>query len=164
MLLIDDLLLGGLRFVLDKLATVVDQEMNDESRLHQTLMEAQMRFEMGEITAEEFAGIEQTVIDRLREIRAAREGDAPSLTDEGVRIGSVEISGPDADVDVEMPGGAIDVGNAIDVDDAAVATTSAGARGPARRAKAGQSRAARTPGTRRASSKATPDGRRRTRS
>ena len=55
MLLIDDLLLGGLRFVLDKLATVVDQEMNDESRLHQTLMEAQMRFEMGEISAEEFA-------------------------------------------------------------------------------------------------------------
>ncbi len=103
MLLIDDLLLGGLRFVLDKLATVVDQEMNDESHLHQTLMEAQMRFEMGEITAEEFAGIERTVIDRLREIRAAREGDAPSLTDEGVRVTSVEISGPDADVDVEMP-------------------------------------------------------------
>jgi Gas vesicle protein G len=103
MLLIDDLLLGGLRFVLDKLATVVDQEMNDESHLHQTLMEAQMRFEMGEITAEEFAGIERTVIDRLREIRAAREGDAPSLTDEGVRIGSIEISGPDAEVDVEMP-------------------------------------------------------------
>jgi hypothetical protein len=71
MLLIDDLLLGGLRFVLDKLATVVDQEMNDESHLHQTLMEAQMRFEMGEITAEEFAGIERTVMDRLREIRAA---------------------------------------------------------------------------------------------
>jgi hypothetical protein len=103
MLLIDDLLLGGLRFVLDKLATVVDQEMNDESHLHQTLMEAQMRFEMGEITAEEFAGIERTVLDRLREIRAAREGDSPSLTDEGVRIGSIEISGPDADVDVEMP-------------------------------------------------------------
>lgn len=103
MLLIDDLLLGGLRFVLDKLATVVDQEMNDESHLHQTLMEAQMRFEMGEITAEEFAGIERTVIDRLREIRAAREGDAPSLTDDGVRIGSIEISGPDAEVDVEIP-------------------------------------------------------------
>ena len=94
MLLIDDLLFGGLRFVLDKLATVVDQEMNDESRLHQTLMEAQMRFEMGEISAEEFAGIERTVIDRLREIRAEREADAPALTDEGVRISSIEISGP----------------------------------------------------------------------
>jgi hypothetical protein len=103
MLLIDDLLFGGLRFVLDKLATVVDQEMNDETRLHQTLMEAQMRFEMGEISAEEFAGIERTVIDRLREIRADREADTPALTDEGVRVSSIEISGPDADVDVEMP-------------------------------------------------------------
>jgi hypothetical protein len=107
MLLIDDLLLGGLRFVLDKLATLVDQEMNDESRLHQTLMEAQMRFEMGEISAEELAGIERTVLDRLREIRAEREADTPALTDEGVRISSVEIAGPDSDVDVEMP--AIDI-------------------------------------------------------
>lgn len=103
MLLIDDLLFGGLSFVLDKLATVVDQELNDESRLHQTLMEAQMRFELGEIDTEEFAGIERTVIDRLRDIRAERDAGAPALTDEGVRISSIEISGPDADVDVEMP-------------------------------------------------------------
>jgi hypothetical protein len=103
MLLIDDLLLGGLRFVLDKLATVVDQEMNDESRLHQTLMEAQMRFEMGEIGADEFAGIERTVIARLREIRAERDAATPALTDEGVRISNIEIAGPDADVTVEMP-------------------------------------------------------------
>jgi hypothetical protein len=103
MLLIDDLLFGGLSFVLDKLATVVDQELNDESRLHQTLMEAQMRFELGEIDAEEFAGIERTVIDRLRDLRAERDAGAPALTDEGVRISSIEISGPDADVDVAMP-------------------------------------------------------------
>jgi hypothetical protein len=95
MFLLDDLLIGGLRFVLDKVATVVDQEMNDESHLHQTLLEAQMRLENGEISDEEFAGIERTVIDRLREIRAAREGDAPSLTDEDVRISSIEITGPD---------------------------------------------------------------------
>jgi hypothetical protein len=144
MLLIDDLLLGGLRFVLDKLATVVDQEMNDESHLHQTLMEAQMRFEMGEISAEEFAGIERTVIDRLREIRAAHEGDAPSLSDEGVRISSVEVSGPDAEVDVEMP--------AIDVEDPAAAprartdtaTAARASRGNStRRAKTSKARATR---------------------
>jgi hypothetical protein len=143
MLLIDDLLLGGLSFVLDKLATVVDQEMNDESHLHQTLMEAQMRFEMGEISAEEFAGIERTVIDRLRELRAAREGDAPSLTDEGVRLSSIEISGPDADVDVEMP--------AVDVEDPAEASGAATGAAPAaekpraasagKRAKPGPARA-----------------------
>jgi hypothetical protein len=143
MLLIDDLLFGGLRFVLDKLATVVDQEMNDESRLHQTLMEAQMRFEMGEITAEEFAGIERTVIDRLS---------------------SVEISGPDSDVDVEMP--AIDVEARTQSDSLAAghgrATRSAPRTGDgaARRAKSGGTRAARV---RDDSAKAGRDGRRRTR-
>jgi Gas vesicle protein G len=146
MLLIDDLLFSGLTFVLDKLATVVDQEMNDESRLHQTLMEAQMRFEMGEITADEFAGIERTVIDRLREIRAEREAGAPSLSDEGVRISSVEISGPDADVDVEMPvvdlEGPAAAANAAAAGDAIDASAkTARARGSANSAKPGQPRA-----------------------
>ena len=95
MLLIDDLLFGGPTFVLDKLATVVDQEMNDESHLHQTLLEAQLRLEAGEISDDEFTGIERTVIDRLREIRAAREAGAPSLTDDDVRITSIEVTGPD---------------------------------------------------------------------
>jgi hypothetical protein len=96
MFLIDDLLIGGLGFVFDKIATVVDQEMNDVSSLHRTLMEAQMRLEEGEISDAEFAAIEGSVIDRLRELRAAREGeDTPKMTDEGVRITGVEISGPD---------------------------------------------------------------------
>ena len=153
MLLIDDLLFGGLTFVLDKLATVVDQEMNDESRLHQTLMEAQMRFEMGEIDAEEFAGVERTVIDRLREIRAEREAGAPSLTEEGVRISSVEISGPDADVDVEMPASdiegpeiAVSAGTSTAAAKAVRAVSSAG------RTKAG---AARASGARRKPSRST---------
>jgi len=149
MLLIDDLLFSGLTFVLDKLATVVDQEMNDESRLHQTLMEAQMRFEMGEITAEEFAGIEQTVIDRLREIRAAREGDTPSLTDEGVRLSSVEISGPDAaEIDVEMP--AIDAGGSVASTSTPTGKKTASAKASSRagvtsRAKTSKARPARRP-------------------
>ncbi len=96
MFLIDDLLIGGLGFVFDKIATVVDQEMNDESSLHRTLMEAQMRLEEGEISEAEFAAIEADVIARLRELRAAREGeDTPSLTDEDVHITGIEISGPD---------------------------------------------------------------------
>jgi hypothetical protein len=143
MLLIDDLLFGGLTFVLDKLATVVDQEMNDESRLHQTLMEAQMRFEMGEIDAEEFAGVERVVIDRLREIRAERDAGAPSLTEEGVRITSVEISGPDADVDVEMP--------VADIEGPAAAM-GAGTEAPAaKRARATSSAGRTKPGAARAS-------------
>jgi hypothetical protein len=95
MFLLDDLLIGGLGFVFDKIATVVDEQMNDESTLHRTLMEAQMQLEQGEISDLEFATIEADIIARLREIREAREEDDAKLTDEGVRITSVEISGPD---------------------------------------------------------------------
>jgi len=96
MFLIDDLLIGGLGFVFDKIARVVDEQMNDESGLHRTLMEAQMQLELGEIDDREFAAIEADVIERLRELREAREGeDAAALTDDDVRIAGVEISGPD---------------------------------------------------------------------
>ena len=95
MFLLDDLLIGGLGFVFDKIATMVDEQMNDESALHRTLMEAQMQLELGEISEHEFAEIESDVLDRLREIRAQREEDSAQLTDEGVRVTGVEISRPD---------------------------------------------------------------------
>jgi hypothetical protein len=103
MFLLDDLLIGGLGFVFDKIAAVVDQELNDEQGLHQTLLEAQMRLELGEIDDVQFAEIESAVIGRLRELRDEREGRAGAgageesldMTDEGVRIRSIEISGPD---------------------------------------------------------------------
>lgn len=101
MLLIDDLLFGGLRFVLDKIATVVDQELHDESRWHQILMEAQLQLDAGEITDAQFAEVETTVIDQLRAIRAEREADAPVLGEEGVRVSGVEITGPAVDADEE---------------------------------------------------------------
>jgi hypothetical protein len=94
MFLLDDLLIGGLGFVFDKIATVVDEQMNDESNLHRTLMEAQMQLELGEISEREFATIEADVLERLRELREQREDEA-SLTDEGVRIAGIEITGPD---------------------------------------------------------------------
>jgi hypothetical protein len=96
MFLIDDLLIGGLGFVFDKIATLVDEQMNDESGLHRTLMEAQMQLELGEISEAEFDAIEAEVIERLRELREAREGEAEAaLTDDDVRITGVEVSGPD---------------------------------------------------------------------
>lgn len=95
MFLLDDLLIGGLGFIFDKIATVVDEQMNDESTLHRTLVEAQMQLELGEISDREFADIERDVLDRLRELRAEREGETAQLTDENVRIASIEVSGPD---------------------------------------------------------------------
>ena len=74
MFILDSLLIGGLRFVLDKVAAVADQELNDDGALRQQLLDAQMRAELGEITDEEFASIESDILQRLREIRERREG------------------------------------------------------------------------------------------
>ena len=86
MFLLDSLLVGGLRFVLDKVATVVDAEINDEAGLHARLMEASSQLELGEIGQAEYDALEADIVIRLREIRRAREGD------DGVRVTGVEAS------------------------------------------------------------------------
>jgi hypothetical protein len=74
MLIVDSLLIGGIRFVLDKIVTAVDEEMNDDTSLREELLAAQMRVELGEMDEEEFADLEARILRRLREIRAARDG------------------------------------------------------------------------------------------
>ncbi len=69
MILLDSLLIGGIRFVLDKVATAVDREMNDDTALREELLAAQMRLELGELTEEEFRAIESDLLGRIREIR-----------------------------------------------------------------------------------------------
>ncbi|HYN21534.1 MAG TPA: gas vesicle protein GvpG [Thermoanaerobaculia bacterium] len=75
-IILDSLLVGGIRFVLDKIATAVDQEMNDEGRLREELLAAQMRYELGEISDEEFTAFEDDVLARLREIREREREEA----------------------------------------------------------------------------------------
>jgi len=72
--ILDSLLFGGIRFILDQLAAVVDGEMNDEGSLREELLATQMRFELGEIDEDELAATETEIMARLREIRAGREG------------------------------------------------------------------------------------------
>lgn len=91
MVILDRLLFGGLRFVLDKVATAVESELNDEGRLREDLLAAQMQHELGEIDDEEMAGIESDILERLREIRAARGEESPGLRP-GARVVGVEIS------------------------------------------------------------------------
>ena len=62
MIVLDRLLIGGIRFVLDKVASAVDSEMNDEGALREQLLAAQMRLELGEIEEAEFAEIEADVL------------------------------------------------------------------------------------------------------
>ena len=85
MFILDSLLIGGLRFVLDKVATVVDTELNDDTALREQLLAAQMRVELGEISEAEFAALEAEILERLREIRQRQQGDA------GVAPGASEV-------------------------------------------------------------------------
>jgi len=68
-IIIDTLLLGGIKFVLGKIAAAVDAELNDDTALKEELLAAQMRLEMGELTEEEFTRIEAEILDAIRAVR-----------------------------------------------------------------------------------------------
>ena len=91
MFLLDSLLIGGIKYVLDKVATVSDQEINNPERQRERLLEAQMKLENGEMTDEEFALIETDVFDRIREIKA-RTQTSSTVVDEDHRVAGVEIT------------------------------------------------------------------------
>ena len=74
MFILDSLLIGSLRFVLDKVVQAAEAEMQDDSALRDQLLEAQMRLELGEITEDEFVAIERDVIAAIRRIKGARQG------------------------------------------------------------------------------------------
>lgn len=93
MFLLDSMLVGGLRFVFDKIAAAVDTELNDDTALREQLLAAQMRVELGEMSQEEFAGLETEILARLREIRERRQGaGAATLSPDEYRVTGVEAS------------------------------------------------------------------------
>jgi hypothetical protein len=93
MLIIDSLLIGGIRFVLDKIATAVDTELNDEAKLREQLLAAQMRVELGEMDQQEFDQLEAEIIERIREIKQRQRGGAPAVIARGeVKVIGIETS------------------------------------------------------------------------
>ena len=74
MIILDTLLIGGIKFVLGKIAAAVESELNDDSVYREELLAAQMKLELGEITEDEFADIERDVIAAIRELKGARQG------------------------------------------------------------------------------------------
>jgi hypothetical protein len=86
-IVVDRLLTGGIRFILDKVARAVDEEMNGADAIRQELLEAQMKFESGELSEEELAAIEAELMPRLR---GASE--------------PIELAGAQAEVEVSMEG------------------------------------------------------------
>ncbi|HSG39745.1 MAG TPA: gas vesicle protein GvpG [Thermoanaerobaculia bacterium] len=96
MIILDSLLVGGIKFVLDKVATAVEEEMNDETSLREELLAAQMRVELGEMSEEDFVELEADILARLREIRDAQRGE---------ESGAVSLSGAGGfEVDVTYRG------------------------------------------------------------
>ena len=93
LLIIDSLLIGGLRFVLDKIAAAVDTELNDDTALRDQLLAAQMRLELGEISQEEFEALEADVLDRLRDIRERQQGTgATALSPSEYKVTGIEAT------------------------------------------------------------------------
>lgn len=97
MLIVDRMLVGGIKFVLGKLVAAVDAELNDDSHLREELLAAQMRLELGEMTEEEFATLEAGVLARLREIRERKLGEAAQPMEPGeFKVTGVEATAYDS--------------------------------------------------------------------
>ena len=93
MLIIDSLIISGVRFVLDKVAAAVETEMNDDSTLRQHLLEAQMRLELGEMTQQEFDDFEADIVARIREIKERqRGGESEFISQKDMKVTGVEAS------------------------------------------------------------------------
>ncbi len=96
MLIVDRMLVGGIKFVLGKVAAAVEAELNDDSRLREELLAAQMRFELGEMSAAELAAFEKEILARLRQIRERQLGLEPAGAGEMKLSPTVEIADYDS--------------------------------------------------------------------
>lgn len=94
MIVLDKLLTGGVKFVLERLADTVDAELNDEDKLREHLLNAQMRYELGELSDEDFAATEADLLARLHEIQVRKREAAGGVRmgESGTRVTGVEVS------------------------------------------------------------------------
>ena len=93
MLIIDSLIISGVRFVLDKVAAAVDTELNDDTVLRERLLEAQMRVELGEMSQAEFDDLEADILQRIREIKERqRGGESAVISPKDMKVTGIEAS------------------------------------------------------------------------
>lgn len=79
MLIVDSLLISGVKFVLKRIAEAAEAELNDEGALREELLAAQMRLELGEISTSDFRELERALLERLREIRERTRAPQPKV-------------------------------------------------------------------------------------
>jgi hypothetical protein len=93
MLIIDSLIISGVRFVLDKVAAAVDTEMNDDNALRERLLAAQMQVELGEMTQQAFDDLETDILARIREIKERqRGGESAAISPKDMKVTGIEAS------------------------------------------------------------------------
>jgi hypothetical protein len=78
LIVLDSLLIGGLRFVLGKIAAAVEAELTDDSTLREELLAAQMRLELGEISRAEYVELERVLLRQIDEVRRRTRGESES--------------------------------------------------------------------------------------
>ncbi|MDY6910543.1 MAG: gas vesicle protein GvpG [Thermodesulfobacteriota bacterium] len=74
--ILDDILLSPIKFTIwlgEKLRDAAYEEMTDESKIHEELLQLQMRFEMGEIGEQEFEKEEDRLMEQLEMIRKLKK-------------------------------------------------------------------------------------------
>ena len=93
MLIIDSLIISGVRFVLDKVAAAVETELNDDSVLRDRLLDAQMRVELGEMSQAEFDELEADILVRIREIKERqRGGESAVISPKDMKVTGIEAT------------------------------------------------------------------------
>jgi hypothetical protein len=66
--------MAGFRFILNQIGDMAENELYDEDRLREELLELQLRLDEGELSEEEYAELEADVMARLRVAREHRQG------------------------------------------------------------------------------------------
>lgn len=91
MFILDSLLIGSIRFVLDKVVAAAESEMQDDSVLREQLLEAQLQLELGEISEEQFVETENDILARIRDIKGGQHG-AFSMSSKDAKITGIEAT------------------------------------------------------------------------
>ncbi|MDZ4383224.1 MAG: gas vesicle protein GvpG [Thermodesulfovibrionia bacterium] len=76
MFIVDDILLAPLKGVIwigEKISEMSEKEFSDEGLIKEKLMELQLRFEVDEISEEEYKKHEEELLARLDAIRKTKE-------------------------------------------------------------------------------------------
>jgi hypothetical protein len=77
---------AGIRWSLEKVQTIVEEELTDDAPVKQELMELQLKLELGDITDAQYVEREAALMVRLREVREWRERLGKGTTGGPVRV------------------------------------------------------------------------------